>query len=93
MATKKRRSPEDLIRALNTADELAATGASSGQIAAQLGVSAAPLYNWRKKYRGMDIDAAKQLKALKEETATLKRLLADKVVEADALREITKGKF
>lgn len=89
----KRRSPEDIVRALARADELAATGLVVEQVAAQLGVSVATLYNWRKKYRGVDVDAARELKALKDENATLKRLLADKVVEAEALREIAKGKF
>jgi hypothetical protein len=39
-------------------------------------VSAATLYNWRCAYCGMDTDAAKELKELREQNSRLKRLLA-----------------
>ena len=56
-------------------------------------MSAATLYNWRRQYGGMDGDAAKELKELREQNSRLKRLLADAELEKDALREIAKGKF
>ena len=65
------------MRKLRRADELAAAGASGEEIAADLQVSAATLYNWRRQYGGMDTDAAKELKELREQNARLKRLLAD----------------
>lgn len=77
------------MRKLRRADELAAEGQTGEQIAADLGVSAATLYNWRRRYGGMDTDAAKELKELREQNARLKRLLADAEVEKDALREIS----
>jgi putative transposase len=40
-------------------------------------VWAATLYNWRRQYGGMDTDAAKELKELREQNGRLKRLLAD----------------
>jgi putative transposase len=43
------------------ADELAAQG-KTGEIAGELEVSPATLYNWRRSYGGMDTDAAKELK-------------------------------
>lgn len=46
------------------------------EIAAELEVSPATLYNWRRSYGGMDTDAAKELKELREHNARLKRLLA-----------------
>jgi hypothetical protein len=51
------------------------------------------LYNWRCTYGGMDPDAAKELKALREQNTRLKRLLADAELDKDALREVAKGKF
>ena len=57
------------------------------------GVSPATLYNWRRAYGGMDTDAAKELKELREQNARLKRLLAEAELEKDALREVAKGKF
>ena len=68
-------------------------GKTGEEIAAELGVSAATLYNWRRGYGGMDTDAAKELKELREQNARLKRLLADAELEKDALREVAKGKF
>ncbi|CAE46862.1 putative transposase (plasmid) [Mycobacterium ulcerans Agy99] len=93
MAGRKRYSAEDIVRKLRRADELAAAGSSGEQIAAELGVSAATLYNWRRAYGGMDLDAAKELKELREQNGRLKRLLADAELEKDALREVAKVKF
>ena len=42
------------MRKLRRADELAAEGKNGEEIAAELGVSAATLYNWRRAYGGMD---------------------------------------
>ena len=77
------------MRKLRRADELAAQGMSGEQVAAELGVSPATLYNWRRAYGGMDAE----LKELREQNTRLKRLLAEAELEKDALREVTKGKF
>ncbi|MCA4724638.1 IS3 family transposase [Mycolicibacterium fortuitum] len=93
MAGRKRNSAEDIVRKLRRADELAAEGKTGEEIAAELGVSPATLYNWRRAYGGMDTDAAKELKELREQNARLKRLLAEAELEKDALREVAKGKI
>ncbi len=67
------------MRKLRRADELAAAGSTGEQIAAQLGVSTAPLYNWLRQFGGIDTDAAKELEGPREQNARLKRLLADNV--------------
>jgi putative transposase len=91
MAGRKRHSAEDIVRKLRRADGLAAEGKTGEEIAAELGVSAATLYNWRRAYGGMDADAAKELK--EQPNGRLKRLLAEAELEKDALREVAKGKF
>jgi transposase-like protein len=48
MAGRKRHSAEDIVRKLRRADELAAEGKTGEEIAAELEVSAATLYNWRR---------------------------------------------
>ena len=68
MAGRKRNSAEDIVRKLRRADELAAEGKTGEEIAAELQVSPATLYNWRRTYGGMDTDAAKELKELREQT-------------------------
>ena len=69
-----------------------AADTSNEEIAAELEVSAATLYNWRRAYGGMDVDAAKELRELREQNARLKRLLAEAELEKDAMREVAKGK-
>jgi putative transposase len=93
MAGRKRHSAEDIVRKLRRADELAAAGKTGEEIVAELEVSPATLYNWRRIYGGMDPDAAKVLKELREQNSRLKRLLAEAELEKDALREVAKGKF
>ena len=91
MAGRKRHSAEDIVRKLRRADELTAEGKTGEEIAAELGVSPATLYNWRRAYGGMDTDAAKELKELREQNARLKRLLAEAELVKDALWEVAKG--
>jgi putative transposase len=63
-------------------------GAKAGDLARKHGISEATLYNWKAKYGGMDVSDAKRLKALEEENARLKKLLADQMLEASALRAL-----
>ncbi|MHA4851867.1 transposase [Rhodococcus sp. MSC1_016] len=69
MAGRKRHSAEDIVYKLRRADELAAEGKNGEEIAAALEVSAATLYNWRRQYSGMDAEAAKELKELREQNS------------------------
>ncbi|WP_232320378.1 transposase [Rhodococcus sp. WMMA185] len=93
MAERKRSSAEDIVRKLRRADELTATGKTQEQIAADLEVSTATLYNWRRQYSGVDTEAAKELEQLRKQNSKLKRQLAEAELEKDALREVAKGKF
>ncbi|KAA8963990.1 IS3 family transposase [Mycobacterium sp.] len=93
MAGRKRHSAEDIVRKLRRADELAVAGMTNEEIAADLEVSPATLYNWRRTYGGMGVDAAKELRELREQNTRLKRLLAEAELEKDALREVAKGKI
>jgi transposase len=86
MAGRKRHSAEDIVRKLRRADELTAEGTTGEEIGGELRVSAATLYNWPRAYGGMDTDAAKELKELREQNARLKRLLAEAELVTDALR-------
>ena len=67
-------------------------GAKTADLAKH-GISEATLYNWKAKYGGMDVSDAKRLKALEEENAKLKKLLADQMLEASALRELLSRKW
>src|SRR5258707_15832914 len=84
MAGRKRHSAEDIVRKLRRADELTAAGKTGEEIAAELGVSSATLYNSRRTYGGMDTDAAKELKELRGQNSRPKRLLAEAELGKDA---------
>ena len=62
--------------------------AKTADLARNHGVSEATLYNWKAKYGGMDVCEAKRLKQLEEENAKLKKLLAEQMLDAAALREL-----
>jgi putative transposase len=87
---KRKRFTEEQIIAVLREHE---SGAKAGDLARQHGVSEATLYNWKAKYGGMDASDAKRLKVLEDENAKLKKLLADQMLEASALRELLSKKW
>ena len=71
---KRKRFTEEQIIAVLREHE---AGAKAGDLARKHGISEATLYNWKAKYGGMDVSDAKRLKALEDENAKLKKLLAE----------------
>jgi putative transposase len=57
------------------------------------GISDATFYKWRSKYGGMDVSDARKLKALQDENARLKRLLAESVMDVSTLKEMLSKNF
>ncbi len=90
---RRRHTPEQIIRKLREADRMLAEGAEVPEVAKALEVSEQTLHRWRAQYGGMKADDAKELRELRRENARLKRIVADKELEADALRELAKGNF
>ncbi len=88
MATRKRHSPEQVLRKLGTADRLLAEGKDIAAVCRELGVSEPTYHRWRNQFGGLKADDAKRLKDLERENSTLKRLLADAELEKAALKEI-----
>ncbi|MEY9194683.1 putative transposase [Bradyrhizobium ottawaense] len=68
-------------------------GAKTADLARKHGVSEATIYNWKAKFGGMDVSEAKRLRALEEENAKLKKLLAEQMLDAAALRELLSKKW
>ena len=68
-------------------------GAKPADLCRKHGMSEATLYNWKSKFGGMDVSDAKRLKALEEENGKLKKLLAESMLDASALRELLAKKW
>ncbi|PWB84595.1 MAG: IS3 family transposase [Methylocystaceae bacterium] len=81
---KKRFTEEQIIGILREQE----AGAKTADLARKYAVSETTLYNWKAKFGGMDVSEAKRLKALEEENARLKKLLADQMLDAAAMREL-----
>src|ERR1700730_15171531 len=93
MATRKRHTPEQVVRKLAESDRLLGEGKSVADVCRHLQVSEQTYFRWRNQFGGLKADDAKRLKELERENATLKRLLADAELEKAALKEIAKGNF
>jgi putative transposase len=91
--TRRRHTPEQVIRKLNEADKLLNEGQDLAAVCRHLQVSEQTYHRWRNQYGGMKADDAKKLKELEKENARLKRIVADKELENLALREIAEGKW
>jgi len=94
MAVKKcRHTPDQVVRKLREADRLLAEGKDVSEVAKHLEISEQTYHRWRNQYGGLKADDAKRLKELASENTALKRIVADKELEIDALKEIARGNF
>lgn len=93
MATRRRHTPEQIIRKLREAEKLAADGATIPEIAKRLEVSENTFHRWRNQYGGMKADDVKRLKELEKENSRLKKIVADQALDIQALREVSKGNW
>ena len=57
------------------------------------GVSDASIYKWKAKYGGLEVSDAKRLRALEEENAKLKRMLAEAMLDNVALKDLLGKKW
>jgi putative transposase len=63
-------------------------GAAVAELCRRHGVSEQTLYRWRSKYGGMEVSEARRLKALEDENARLKRLVADQALDNQMLKDL-----
>jgi putative transposase len=68
-------------------------GAKTADVCRKHGISSATFYKWKAKYGGLDVSEAKRLRALEEENARLKKLLADAMLDNAMLKEIAAKKW
>ena len=61
--------------------------------AASTGSASATFYKWKSKFGGLDVSDAKRLKALEDENAKLKKLLAETMLDNAILKDINSRKW
>lgn len=86
---KKRYSEEQIITAIKEHE----AGAKVDDICRRLGISSGTFYNWRSKYAGLEVNEAKRLRELEQENNKLKRLLAERLLEVDAMKDVLSKKW
>lgn len=86
---RKQFSEEQVIGILKEAD----AGAVVTDLCRRHGVSTATFYAWKAKFGGMEVSDAKRLRALEDENAKLKRLLADAMLDNAGLKDLLAKKW
>jgi putative transposase len=68
-------------------------GAATADVCRKHGISSATFYKWKARYGGLDVSAARRLKALEDENARLKKLVADLSLDNLMLKDIAAKKW
>jgi putative transposase len=68
-------------------------GWTVAQVSKRHGISAQAIYTWRKQYGAMDANEVKRLRMLEQENARLKKMLAERDLEIDVMKEIAAKKW
>jgi transposase-like protein len=85
---KVRFSEEQMVGILREADR-----SSVAEVARKHGVSEQTLYNWRKHFAGMAPADVKRLRQLEQENARLKKMVAERDLELEVMKEINAKKW
>ena len=85
---KTRFTEEKMVTILREADEKPVP-----DVAKKPGISSQTIYGWRKHYGTLEPADVKRLRQLEHENGRLKKLVADRDLEIDVLKEITRKKW
>ena len=87
---KRSRFKEEQIIAILREQE---AGSPTADVCRKHGISSGTFYKWKAKYGGLDVSDAKRLKALEDENAKLKKLLAETVLDNAILKDVNSRKW
>jgi len=85
---KTRFSEEQMVKILREADK-----APVSEVAKRHGVSDVTIYAWRKRFGQLEAVDVKRLRALEAENARLKKVLAEKVMDIEILKDVAAKKW
>lgn len=90
---QKRHTVDQIIAKLRRADVELGKGMKVPEVCKLLSITEQTYYRWRQKYGGMQPEMTKELKALQQENARLKKLVANQALDMEILREAAKGNW
>lgn len=90
---RKQYKPEEIIKFLRQVEIEMGRGKTTAVACKQLGFTEQSYYRWRKEYGGLRVNQAKRLKALEQENARLKKMVANLSLDKDILNEALKGNY
>ena len=85
---KSRFSEEQMVKILREADKTPIT-----KVAKKHGISEQTIYAWRKRFGALEAVDVKRLRQLKQENGKLKKLLAERDLEIDVMKEVSRKKW
>ncbi len=86
---KKRYTEEQIIKAIKQHE----AGSKVEDLCREMGISVGTFYNWRSKYAGLEVNEAKRVKELEAENNRLKKMLADQMLEVEAMKDVLSKKW
>ena len=87
---KRSRFTEEQIIAILREQE---AGTATADVCRKHGISGATFYKWKAKFGGMDVSEARRLRALEDENAKLKKLLAEAMLDNAMLKDVASKKW
>ena len=87
---KRQFSEEQIIKILQEAEQ---SGQEIRSLSRQHGITEQTFYRWRNKYGGLKVNEAQRLRQLERENARLKKIVADRDLEIDAMKELLAKKW
>ena len=87
---KKIYSDEQIVGFVREAER---TEVTIAEFCRQKGFNEGTFYKWKKRFGSMQVAEVKRLRELEAENSRLKRLLADRMIEIDAMQELLAKKW